>query len=182
MVLRERFSLVHAGAIGALLLGFAILGGGGPRSFGWGEVMILAATLLWAGEVILIKTILPTVSAQTAAMARMCGGSVLLLGWVIVRGDLGEMTDLSSTQWMWLAATGATLATFVTVWYHALAWNPAIDVTAVLVLGAVVTGILETGLRNVPVTANSSGYLLLTAAVLAVVARGLRPGESRLIG
>ena len=66
---------------------------------------------------------------------------------------------------------------FVATWYHALATNPAIDVTAVLVFGAVITGALNTGLRGVPVTVNSVGYVLLTVATVLVAVFGSRAGD-----
>lgn len=179
--LGERFTVVHAGAVGTLLIGFVVVGGGGPGSFGTGEAMILAATLLWATEVVFVKTVLPTVPALAAATARMGGGAVLLVCWVIVRGDLGALVSLSATQLLWLAATGATLSAFVATWYHALALSPVIDVSAVLVLGAVVTGILNTGLRDVPVTANSIGYVLLAVAAALIIAFGQRSDERRTI-
>ena len=68
-------------------------------------------------------------------------------------------SDLINACERWLAVTGTTLAAFVSLWYRALAAAPAIDVTAVLVAGAVVTAILNTGFRGAPVTVDGKEIL-----------------------
>jgi uncharacterized membrane protein len=122
-------------------------------------------------EVLLVKRLLTTVSPSWAASARMLGGSMFLLAWLAIRGDLGALVAFDTTQLGWLALTGTTLAVFVSLWYRALALAPATDVTAVLVVGAAVTAALNTGLRGVPVTADTAGYLLLLLGAAVVIAR-----------
>lgn len=167
-LLRERVTMVHVGAIAVLVAGHVVLTGGPPMSLGTGELMILAATLLWALEVIVVKRLIPTVPAHVAAAARMAGGSALLVLWLGIRGDLAGLLALSANQWAWLALTGSTLSIFVLTWYTALSLAPAIDVTAILVLGAVITGLLNTGFRGVPVTIESTGYVLLALGVAVI--------------
>lgn len=175
IVLRERLRPAHLVAIALLVVGHVVVSGGVTLSgAGRGEALILVATLLWAVEVLVVKRLLVTVPARYLAVVRMLGGSVVLLGWLVVRGELGALAGFSSGQWWWIAATGTTLATFVSLWYRALAAAPAIDVTAVLVAGAVVTAILNTGFRGVPVTVDAVGYLALLAGVAVVVASSAR--------
>lgn len=170
IVLGERVTWAHAGAIGLLLLGHIALDGGPPTSgLSVAGVLVLAATLLWATEVILVKRVLAVVDADVGAIARMGGGSLLLVLWVTVTGDLASVADFTSGQWAWLAATGATLAVFVTVWYSALSLAGAIDVSAVLVLGSVITGVLNVGVRGFPVPAGWWGYVLIAVGAAAVV-------------
>ena len=84
-LLRERFRWPHALAICLLIAGQAwIAGSAGTVVFGSGEAMILAATLLWAAEVVLVKQLLPTLSTRTLATARMGLGTLFLVGWVVV--------------------------------------------------------------------------------------------------
>ena len=168
-VLGERITAVHVAAIALLLAGHTVIAGRPPTSWGAGELMILAATLLWAVEVLLVKRLLPAVPAHGAAAARMAGGSVLLVLWLGVRGGLGDLAALTPGQWAWLLLTGTTLSAFVLTWYTALSLAPAVDVTAILVLGAIITGLLNSGFRGVPVTIESSGYLLLAAGAAAIV-------------
>ena len=78
-------------AIGLLLVGQAALQGGiGQVGFGSGEVMILAATLLWSIEVIVAKRLLGSLSSLTVGTARMALGCVVLLAYVAVTGEHGR--------------------------------------------------------------------------------------------
>lgn len=182
IALGERVRPVHVAAIALLLVGHGVVAGGvSLTGFGSGEWLILLATLCWSVEVVIVKRLLTSVPAAVATNARMLGGSVLLLAWLAIRGELGALTTFSASQWWWLALTGATLAVFVSLWYQALAVAPAIDVTAVLVVGAVVTGAMNSGFRGVPVTADTAGYLLVLAGVALVLAtqhgRRRRPAD-----
>jgi drug/metabolite transporter (DMT)-like permease len=169
VVLRERLRPAHLVAIGLLVVGHVVVSGGVTLAgAGRGEALILVATLLWALEVLVVKRLLETVPARHLAVVRMLGGSAVLLGWLAVRGELGALAGFTSGQWWWIAVTGTTLAAFVSLWYRALAAAPATDVTAVLVAGAVVTAILNTGFRGVPVTVDAVGYLAVLAGVVLV--------------
>lgn len=177
-VLRERLSAIHLAAIALLVGGHLVLTGGiGATTFGTAELLVLAATLLWAAEVLVVKRVLgPStrdVPAPLAATTRMAGGSIILVVWLIVTGRLGDLVALDPGQWLWILLTGSTLAAFVATWYTALSLAPAVDVTAVLVLGAVITGLLNTGFRDVPLTADSTGYVLIAAGVAAVAGRSI---------
>jgi uncharacterized membrane protein len=77
------------------------------------------------------------------AAARMAFGTVLLLGWLAVTGKAGQLTGLGATEWRWVLLTGLLLTGYVATWYAALARAQAVDVTAVLVFGAVVTAVLS---------------------------------------
>ena len=175
IVLRERLRPAHLLAIALLVIGHVVVSGGVTLSgAGRGEALMLAATLLWAAEVLVVKRLLETVPARYLAVVRMLGGSAVLLGWLAIRGDLGALAGFSSGQWWLLAATGTTLAAFVSLWYRALAAAPAVDVTAVLVAGAVVTAILNTGFRGVPVTVDAVGYLAVLAGVVVIAVSSAR--------
>ena len=180
IVLRERLRPAHLVAIGLLVVGHVVVSGGvSLAGVGRGEALILVATLLWALEVLVVKRLLVTVPARHLAAVRMLGGSAVLLGWLVVRGELGALAGLTLGQWWWIALTGTTLAAFVSLWYRALAAAPAVDVTAVLVAGAIVTAILNTGFRGVPVTADAVGYLAVLAGVIVVVASSARAEAAR---
>jgi drug/metabolite transporter (DMT)-like permease len=77
------------------------------------------------------------------AAARMALGTVLLLCWLALTGKLDDLAALSALQWRWALLTGLLLTGYVATWFAALARAQAIDVTAVLVFGAVVTAILS---------------------------------------
>ena len=178
VVLGERLGVIHVVAIAALVAGHAALAGGvGGGHFRSGEVMILLATLCWAVELVVVKRLVTDVAASTVAMVRLVGGSVLLLVWLAATGALVDLFALTSSQWAWLAVTGPMLALFVSLWFHALASARVIDVAAILVLGAVVTGVVDSfigdgsGLR-LP----GDGLILVgVALVLVAAATAARP-------
>jgi drug/metabolite transporter (DMT)-like permease len=109
--------------------------------FGTGEAEILAATLFWAVEVVIAKRLLGGLSSWRVGLARMVAGSVLLVGWLLLRGDAG-LTGLSPGQWGSMLLTGALLAAYVATWFAALARAQAVDVTAVLVVAVPITALL----------------------------------------
>jgi drug/metabolite transporter (DMT)-like permease len=175
-LLKERLSWAHYAAIGLLLAGQAALAGeAGTVALGAGELMILAATLLWAVEVVFVKHLLASLAAPTLAAARLGLGTMLLLGFVAVSGRWGELAGLGAEQWAWALLTGVILAGYVATWYAALARAQAVDVTAVLVLGAVVTALLDRGIEGAPFDAVGIGLIALGGAIAAL--RVLYPGR-----
>jgi len=109
-------------------------------------------------------------SPLTVAVARMGGGVVVLLGWVAVSGRAGVLAGLDTRQWGWALATGAILGLYVAVWYAALARAQAVDVTAVLVLGAVVTALLDATVKGTALAPHGLGLALITAGALLMAA------------
>lgn len=177
-LLRERFRAPHALAIVLLLAGQAWLAGhAGTVVFGAGEAMILAATLLWSVEVVYVKHLLGSLGPRTLAAARMGVGTALLVGWVVVAGKAGELGALDAEQWRWVLLTGLILTAYVATWYAALARAQAVDVTAVLVFGAVITALLSGAADGTPVDA--TGTILVAAGAALVAVAALRsPGRA----
>lgn len=177
-LLRERLGALQVGAIGLLVVGQAMAGGsltGTLRMpFGTGEAEILGATLLWAVEVVLAKRLLGDLSSWTVGLARMVAGSALLCGWLAVRGRLDTLAGLTAHQWAWVALTGGLLAGYVATWFAALARAQAVDVTAVLVVGAPVTALLGAAVDHTPLRPQLAGLLLIMAGAAIVLARMTR--------
>lgn len=174
VLLKEQLSLPHVLAIGLILVGYATLAGGvGFPELGGGELLILAATLCWSVEVVLARSLLRRgVSELTVSTSRMGGGVLVLLGWAILRGRLGDLFALSAEQWRWALLTGLFLSVYVITWHHALARAQAVDVTAMLVIGAVITALLNAGVRDLPL--QPIGVILLGVGGLVVTASGMR--------
>ncbi len=137
--LRERISWAHVVAVALLVVGQVGLAGGVAAAWDSGVWMILAATLMWSVEVLIAKRLLGDLSSWTVGVARMTFGSVVLVGWCLVRGIAAGLVGLSAAQWGWVLLTGALLAAYVGTWFAALARAQAVDVTAVLVIGALIT-------------------------------------------
>ncbi|GIU90298.1 MAG: hypothetical protein KatS3mg010_1397 [Acidimicrobiia bacterium] len=95
----------------------------------------------------------------------------------MVRGDIDVLTSSTAGAWAWAAATGAILGAYAITWYSALARARAVDVTSVLVVGALITAVLDTGVRGVPAPDPIAVVLLLAGVSLVVAASvGRRPG------
>jgi len=170
--LSERLQWAHWLAIGALIVGQIGLLGGLPDSFGAPEAMILGATLMWSVEVIVAKKLLASVSSWTVGVARMGLGSMVLIGWVAVRGDLGLLTSMDSGQLGWVLLTGVLLAAYVGTWFAALQRAFAVDVTAVLVLAVPITAALDSVVHGTPLGPQLGWLALLLGGGALVVLLG----------
>jgi drug/metabolite transporter (DMT)-like permease len=171
-LLRERIGPLHVVAIGLLLAGQAVLQRGvGEVGLGSGDAMILGATLLWSFEVIVAKRLLASLSSFTVGSARMALGSVVLLAYLGATGGIDDLLATSAAQSAWAALTGGLLAAYVATWYLALARARAIDVTAVLVFGAVVTALLAAIVQDVEPATAALALLTLGTFVATLAAR-----------
>jgi drug/metabolite transporter (DMT)-like permease len=142
-LLHERLGWPHLAAIALLVAGQAwLVGDSGTVVFGSGEAMILAATLLWAVEIVVAKTLLSDLDSRILGAARMALGTVVLLAW------------------------------YVATWFAALARAQAVDVTAVLVFGAVVTAVLSRVADGVAF--DLGGVILITAGAILIALPGRR--------
>lgn len=178
-ILRERFRTPHAAAIVLLVVGQAwLVGHLGTVTFGSGEVMILGATLLWAVETVFVKHLLGSIPSRTLVAARMGGGTVVLFAWLAVSGKAGQLSGFGVEQWRWIGVTGLLLSAYVATWYAALARAQAVDVTAMLVFGAVVTAGLSGAADGAPVNVTGAILVAVGAATMAWASVRRRPVEA----
>jgi drug/metabolite transporter (DMT)-like permease len=178
-LLKERFRWPHALAIALLIGGQAWLAGTlGTVAFGRGEAMILVATLLWSVEIVFVKNLLRSVPSSVVAAARMALGTVLLLCWLALTGKLGDLAGLSALQWRWALLTGLLLTAYVATWFAALARAQAVDVTAVLVFGALVTAILSGVVDGTAIGVGGTVLVAAGSGLMAWAALGRRPVEA----
>lgn len=107
--------------------------------FGYGEMLVFSATLLWAGETILAKKLLKDVPALVGAWGRMFFGSLIMLGFLVFTSRFGAVFRLGLTDWLWILLTSAFLLGYATSYYAALKYAPAMAVASILVVGSVIT-------------------------------------------
>lgn len=180
-LLSERVGPLQWAAIALLLVGQASLAGGvtAPLHMPWGsgEVMVLAATLCWAVETVVVKRLLGSLSSWTVGVARMVLGSVILVGWAVARGDAGGLVGLDAGQLGWVLLTGVVLAAYVGTWFAALARAQAVDVTAVLVLAVLVTSGLQALADGKALGPQLAGLTTVLAGAVLVAARMRRAPE-----
>jgi drug/metabolite transporter (DMT)-like permease len=167
--LGERLGLIQVGALGALLASQLLITPPNGVTWGSGETMIAAATLIWAAEAIVAKRLLARTDPLALGVGRLGIGLVVLIGYVIATGKADAVLALGPTQWTWVLATGALLAGYVGTWFAALRFAPASVVTSVLVLGAPITATLSAlNSGTVPQALPLAGYVLIVVGVGAL--------------
>ena len=176
-LLGERLGWLQIGALGVLLASQVLIAPPSGVSWGAGETMIAAATLLWAVEVIVARRLLASgrVDPLVLGVGRMGIGLIVLVGYLALAGKLALVGGLNGTQWSWIAVTGVLLAGYVATWFSALRFAPATVVTAVLVLGAPITALLDAIVNGrVPGIAPLAGYVLVVTGAMLLAAAVLR--------
>jgi drug/metabolite transporter (DMT)-like permease len=175
--LGERLGIAQVVAMGVLFAGVVLVGPAGTPSAGLAELLILAATLLWAVEVVIARRLLGDegVSIRLAATSRMALGALVIVGFLVVTGRISAIATFTLDQWAVIGATGMLLLGYVTTWYAALQRAPASLVTTVLVAGAIITAVLAS-LRSgqLPAPAVEAGLVLLAVAVAMAAWSGAR--------
>ncbi|MGD9933218.1 MAG: DMT family transporter [Dehalococcoidia bacterium] len=179
-LLGERLGPGHLLAIGVLLLAQVLIGRPAEASFGSGELMILAATLLWAVETVIARQVLRGVSASIGVAARMGGGALVLFCYLAVTGKASDLFGFDAEQWRWLLLTAAFLVAYVSTWYGALKLAPATAVTCVLTVAAPLTAALQIwDGRPMPDAERLAGYSLLMVGVALTAVLAWRAGRDR---
>ncbi len=144
-LLKERLTKTMLLAVVLLFGGNLLVGGFKMFRLSNGELMILAATILWAAETILAKKTLRNVDPDIVTGVRLGLGSLILVGasLFLYPRALGKTFTLSSGQWLLLLLAIGTLTLYVAFWYRALKYAPATTVAAVLVTATLVTNLLS---------------------------------------
>ncbi len=178
--LSERVRWWNGAAIALVVLGQVIVAGGvGPVALSSGELAVLASSVLWAVEVVLIRRLLRGLAPALVSVVRMGGGSITLLVYLGATGQLGALAGLDATQWSWAAGTGLLLAGYVATWTTALSRARAVDVSSVLVGGAVLTWLLQAAAGTAPLTGRAAGLVLVAAGVgLVAVGAARQRGDA----
>jgi len=140
---KEKISGLQFLALGILFSGVYLLGAPSRFVFGYGELLVFLATLLWAVENIIAKKTLRDVSSVAVAWGRMFFGSVFLMVYLFHTGGVGQLLRLNLDNLAWLALSGALLFGYTATWYTALKHAPATVVTSILVLAAPITAMLN---------------------------------------
>jgi drug/metabolite transporter (DMT)-like permease len=175
--LGERLGMLQIGALGVLFASLLLIAPPSGVTWGAGETMIAAATLLWAVEVIVARQLLAAgrVDPLVLGVGRLGIGLIVLVGYLAFTGKLALLGGLGATQWSWVVVSGALLAGYVATWFTALRFAPATAVTSVLVLGAPITALLDAFVNGrVPGIAPLAGYGLVVFGALLLGAALLR--------
>ncbi len=169
--LHERAARWNIAAIALLIGGEVALSNGiGHLAWGSGTSLVLAATLLWAVEVVVAKRLLSGISPATVSLVRMGVGSAGLLGYLAAEGSIASLFALNRGQLVWVLFTGLLLAGYVGTWMTALSRARAIDITSILVASSLITAALQALAGTQSLAPEWLGLALITAGT-ALVAR-----------
>jgi len=141
--LKEKISKLQIFALGLLVFGTYLFAGPLKIKFGSGEFLVFLATIFWAAENIIAKITLRNVSPLTTAWGRMFFGSIFLIIYLGFSGELGQIFVFSGEKINWLLLSSAILFGYVITWYTALKSLPATITTAILVIAAPITALLD---------------------------------------
>lgn len=176
-ILKERLSKLQWLGVIAIFGANLFIGGFQGFKYNSGELMILAATILWGAENVIAKNALKDVSSLVLASARMVLGSILLFVFILIfsKGNIGVLANLNAVQWGWTFLTSLLLLGYVVTWYTALKHAPATYVATLLVSATLVTNILSAIFitHTFPVIqVLSSGFLLIGLTLMVFFAGG----------
>lgn len=137
-----------------------------------GELMVLAATLLWSIETILAKKVLKGVSSELVGLFRMGLGGSLLFVTTLFTGKANAFPTLDFDTLSIILIGGTILFFYVFTWYKALKYAPASLATLVLTFSVVVGNILNSsfaGVKILPIDVYSS--VLIAGALIILLLR-----------
>lgn len=133
---------VLAGAV-ILLFGNFLLLKLNSFAFNTGDLLILCATLFWAVENTISKHALKTISSTTVAFGRMFFGSLFILAFLIMSGNIKAVVTLTMSQVLWAVVTSAFLFFYLVTWYSGLRHVKVSIATSILLLGSPITTLLS---------------------------------------
>lgn len=167
LFLKEKIGLRFL--FGALILLFAnlILLKKLPPQLNFGNFLIFLATLLWAVENTISKYLLKNLEGRDVAWGRMFFGSIFILAYLALTGQLLPIFTLSIKQIEWVLVTSIFLAGYVLTWYSGLKQIPLHEATAILLIGSPITTFLNfLSKSKIPTNEILSGLLIILGILL----------------
>jgi drug/metabolite transporter (DMT)-like permease len=130
--------------IGYLLVAWSnlFIGGFSGLKGSTGELMILAATILWSLENIIAKVTLKNIDSHIMGWGRMIFGSLILVFIAFFQGKLWLIASIPGNLILPTVGSIILLSGYIITWYKALKLAPATVITSVLILATPVTNIL----------------------------------------
>jgi drug/metabolite transporter (DMT)-like permease len=138
-------------------------------SLGTGDWLILVATLLWSAETIISKQALKTVDSKVVAFGRMFFGTAIILVFLALTNKLTMALSLTSSQLFWVLITSLFLLGYTFTWYSGLKHVKATVATSILLLGSVITTLLDLAWGAKITATQIGGIILLILGVTSVI-------------
>ncbi|MBS3112836.1 EamA family transporter [Candidatus Woesearchaeota archaeon] len=171
LFLREKITKKFLAGSILLLMGNAIFLKVYYPIFDKGALYIFIATLLWAIENIISKHTLKELSSRVVAFGRMFFGSSFILVYLIFSEKIVLLNTLNLNQIGWVLVTTIPLFLYQITWYESLKYLKASTATSVLLLGSMITSLLDLNftLRSVAGSLLIILGLILTTRLFSVI-------------
>jgi drug/metabolite transporter (DMT)-like permease len=169
LFLRERLSRGFVAAAALLFVGNLLMLKQTSLAFGFPELLILGAVVLWSVETIISKHVLKELPSRVVAFGRMFFGALFILVFLLVSGNFSPLASLSVSQFSWIFFTSALLFVYVITWYAGLKGIPASSAASILVLGSAVTSFLAMAHAGAFNAIDIAGMLLIATGTIIVV-------------
>ena len=153
-----------------LLAGNFLLLQAGKFEWNYGTMLVLGATVLWAGENVLSKHVLKELDGNVVAFGRMFFGALFILVYLAFSGEIMLLQTVTFAQAQWIAVTSVLLCGYVITWYNGLKSVSVTVATSVLLLGSPITTFLNYAFAGASISAfEVAGVILfVTGAALMV--------------
>jgi len=150
-----------------LFLGNLLLLKSFPYQIGWGDLLILTATLFWAVENTMSKHLIKSLPPRIVIWGRMFFGSILIVLFLLITGQANLMLALDVRQIGWTMITSTFLFVALAAWYTSLKYIKVSIAATVLLLASPITTLLSLiFLGEVLMTAQIIGMLLIILTVV----------------
>ena len=140
-----------------------------PINFGWGDLLILSATLFWALENVLSKYLLRDLSAQIVIWGRMFFGSIFIILFWLITGQAHLINSLNLEQFGWVMITSVFLFGYVATWYTGLKYIKVSEAAVVLLLASPITTFLSLIFLNEVLLINHFFAIILTLLSILII-------------
>ncbi|OGZ36841.1 MAG: hypothetical protein A3A94_03155 [Candidatus Portnoybacteria bacterium RIFCSPLOWO2_01_FULL_43_11] len=170
LFLKEKISKSLILGISFLVLGNALFLKIGLNSV-WdkGDLLILIATLFWAGEQIISKKALSTISPRILGWGRMFFGFLFIAVFWLITGQFQSVAALNLNQIGWVLITAVLLFGYVLTWYSGLKYVRVSVAACVLALGAPITTLLTLFQGKSLTIFEVGGILLISLGIILVI-------------
>jgi len=140
----------------------------GSYNFGWGDLLILSATLFWAGENILSKYVLGDLPSRIVIWGRMFFGSIFIILFLLITGQVSSANSLNLSQIGWVLITSVFLFGYVSTWYGGLKYVKVSEAAVILLLASPITTLLSWIFLNQALLGNQILAIILSLSAIVV--------------
>lgn len=153
-----------------------------PQSRLWsdpslGDTLVIAASVLWGAEYVISKSAIGLGETNfVISFARMFFGGLVLFGFVVISGNLGQLLSLTLQAWINIFASTLLLFADVLFWYWSIMYINVSKATMLLLIAPVISllgGILWLG-EPAPLMQIAGSLIILAGAYFVI---GVRSGH-----